>query len=114
MVKMWSVYWTNLDPIIGSEQAGTRPSLVISNDTVNEVMPVVTVLPLSSIKKSSRIYPTEVFLPQTLSSLPKDSVAMIHQIRTIAKARIGSKCGDINDESIRANIKYVIRQYFEL
>ncbi len=114
MVKMWSIYWTSLDPIIGSEQAGIRPSLIISNNIVNEVLPVVTVLPLSSIKKSNRIYPTEVFLPRKLSLLPKDSVIMIHQIRTIAKERIGSKCGDINDENIRSNIKYTLRQYFEL
>jgi mRNA interferase MazF len=114
MVKKWSIYWTSLDPTIGSEQAGMRPSLIISNDIVNEVLPVVTVLPLSSIKKSNRIYPTEVFLPRELSLLPKDSVIMIHKIRTISKERIGPKCGDINNEKIRSNIKDVLRQYFEL
>jgi len=114
MVEKWTIHWVSLDPIIGSEQSGTRPALVVSNDIVNEILPVVTVLPLSSVKNSGHIYPTEIFLSKELSSLPKDSVAMVHQIRTISKERLGSQCGKINDEDIKHNVNNVIKNYFEL
>lgn len=112
VVEKWSLYWVTLDPITGSEQAGTRPALVISNDMVNEILPVVTILPLSSVKSSSRVYPTEVFLSKESSGLPKDSVIMVHQVRTIDKVRIGKLCGWISDIAIRGRVDDVVREYF--
>ena len=114
MVTKWSLYWADLNPIRGSEQSGIRPVLVISNDIVNEVLPVVTVLPVSSIKDHARIYSTEVLLTKEVSSLPKSSVVMIHQIRTIAKERIGSPCGGVYQENIRQVINEAIKLYFDL
>jgi len=114
MVKKWSLYWASLDPIIGSEQAGTRPVLVISNDMVNEILPVVTIIPVSSVKNNSSIYPTEVFLPVEKSMLPKPSVVMAHQIRTISKERLGNLCGNIEDGYIKHQINTVIKTYFDL
>ena len=114
MVKKWNIYWTALNPVSGHEQAGTRPCLVVSNDIVNEILPVITVLPLSSYKTGSRIYPTEAFIPKDLSSLPQDSVAMAHQIRTITKARIGKQCGLISDNTLKNNLNDVLRAYFEI
>ena len=114
MVKKWSLYWASLDPVIGSEQAGTRPVLVISNDIVNEILPVITVIPVSSMKDKSKIYPTEVYLPLEKSSLPKNSIAMVHQIRTIAKERLVTRCGSINDNMIRQSINIVLKEYFVL
>ena len=114
VVEKWSLYWVTLDPITGSEQAGTRPALVISNDMVNEILPVVTILPLSSVKSNNRVYPTEVFLSKELSGLPKDSVIMVHQVRTIDKVRIGKLCGWIDDISMRERINDVVREYFEV
>lgn len=114
MVTKWSLYWADLNPIRGSEQSGIRPVLVISNDIVNEVLPVVTVLPISSVKDNTRIYPTEILLSKEVSSLPKNSVAMIHQIRTIAKERIGSQCGGVYHNNVRQVINEAIKQYFEL
>lgn len=114
MVKKWSLYWVSLDPIIGSEQAGTRPVLVISNDIVNDILPVVTVIPVTSVKGKYLIYPTEICLPMEKSGLPKDSIAMVHQIRTVSKERLVIKCGFIDDSMIRDSIKDVIKEYFEL
>ena len=114
MVKKWSLYWVSLDPFIGSEQAGNRPALVISNDIVNEILPVVTILPVSLIKGKGRIYPTEIFLPTEKTGLTKNSIAMVHQIRTVSKERLGLKCGSINDNMIRSSINDVVREYFEL
>lgn len=114
MVTKWSIYWADLNPIKGSEQNGIRPVLVISNDIVNEVLPVITVLPISSVKENTRVYSTEVMLTREISSLPKDSVAMIQQIRTISKERIGAPCGGVSDERSRQTINEALRQYFEL
>lgn len=114
MVRKWSLYWASLDPSTGSEQAGARPVLVISNDIVNEILPVITIIPVTSVKKQSRIYPTEVFLPSEKSELPKDSIVMAHQIRTIAKERLGNECGRIDDIKLRQSISQVMKDYFEL
>lgn len=114
VVQKWSIYWVALDPITDSEQAGTRPALVMSNDMVNEVLPVVTILPLSSVKSSNRVYSTEVLLSKNVSGLPKDSVVMIHQIRTIDKGRIGKLCGGIIDIGIRNRVDTVMKEYFEV
>lgn len=114
MVRQWSLYWADLNPIRGSEQAGTRPVLVLSNNVVNEILPNVTVIPISSVKENARVYPTEVYLPRDISSLPKPSTAMIHQIRTISKERLGTLCGAIVDESVRMSIQRTVMQYFNI
>ena len=112
MIKKWSLYWVNHDPVIGSEQSGTRPALVISNDMVNEILPVITILPVSSLKQENRVYPTEVILTAGLSGLQKSSVVMIHQIRTVSKLRIGKKCGEIVDEKVKKEITDNLKEYF--
>lgn len=114
MVKKWSLYWASLDPAVGSEQAGIRPVLVISNDIVNEILPVITVIPVSSIKDHCSVYPTEFYLPLEKTMLPKNSVAMIHQIRTISKERLRNQCGSIDDDKIKHGINIVMKKYFEL
>lgn len=114
MVKKWDIYWVNHDPVIGSEQSGRRPALVISNDIVNNTLPAVSILPLSSFKECNRIYPTEVFLPAEKTGLAKNSVVMIHQVRTVSKLRFDSKCGALQDTSIKEEINCVLRRYFEL
>lgn len=114
MMKKWSLYWVDHDPVIGSEQSGTRPALVISNDMVNEILPVVTILPVSSLKQENKVYPTEVLLATEFSGLQKSSVVMIHQIRTVSKLRIGKKCGEIVDEKIKKEINDTLSEYFEI
>ena len=59
----WHIFWAELSPIKGSEQSGKRPVLVISSETVNSVLPVVTVIPLTTVKPGRQIYPTETLLP---------------------------------------------------
>ena len=114
MVNKWDICFCCLDPAIGSEQRGTRPVIVISSDVVNHALPVCTVLPLSSLKQGDRIYPTEVLLPASATGLPKDSVAMIHQIRTIAHARLKPLAGRLNDEGLQEKIREAVRIYFEV
>jgi mRNA interferase MazF len=115
MVKKWEIYYLDLDPTKGSEQKGTRPILVISNDAVNSNLPVFTCIPFSSVKPGAKIYPTEVFLSTEDSGLPKDSVLMLQQIRTVSIDRIyGNRIGEIKDEEIKAKINQALTLYFEL
>ena len=114
MVSKWEIYYCNLDPIVGSEQKGTQPVLIISTDAVNHNLPVSTVLPLSSIKAGDKIYPSEVLLEVNASGLPKPSVAMVQQIRTVSHQRLINLAGKITDPDIQKQILDACRTYFDL
>lgn len=114
MVNQWEIYFCNLDPTEGSEQRGSRPVLVLSNDAVNHSIPVSTVAPISSIKDGAKIYPTEVAIPATITGLNKNSVVMIQQLRTLSHKRLTRKLSMLYDEEYRKEIKATIRDYFEL
>jgi len=114
MVNKWEIYYCNLDPTIGSEQKGMRPVLIISTNAVNHNLPVSTVLPLSSVNPSDRIYPTEVLLDKSITGLPKLSVAMVQQIRTISHSRLNTLSGSITDTKTRETILDACRSYFDL
>ncbi|WP_432650646.1 type II toxin-antitoxin system PemK/MazF family toxin [Huintestinicola sp.] len=114
MVSKWEIYFCSLDPTEGSEQRGTRPVLVVSTDSVNHNLTVSTVLPLSSVKEGSKIYPTEVILTPEVSGLPKLSVAMVQQIRTVSHSRLKNKVSTLNDEKAREKISEACRNYFDL
>jgi len=114
MVNKWEIYYCNLDPTIGSEQKGMRPVLIISTNAVNHNLPVSTVLPLSSVNPSDRIYPTEVLLDKSVTGLPKLSVAMVQQIRTISHNCLSTISGSITDIKAQAAILDACRSYFDL
>lgn len=84
----WRIFIANLNPVKDSEQRGNRPVLAISDEDFNQVMPVITVLPITSLKQGRTVYPNEVFLPQGVAGLPHDSLVSAHQIRTISKGRL--------------------------
>lgn len=110
----WDIFWADLEPTKGSEQAGKRPVLVVSTEEANQALPIVTILSLTSIKPGRKIYPIEAFLKAEATGLSKDSIAMAHQIRAISKERLGEKCGSINSEEIRNSVKLAIRTYLDL
>lgn len=110
----WGIFWADLNPIRGSEQAGTRPVLVISSEEVNEVLPVVTILAITSLKPGRKIYPIEVHVNKAESKLSKDSIIMAHQIRAISKERIGPLCGYIDSEEIRESVKIAVKLYLDM
>lgn len=115
MVKKWDIVFISLDPITGSEQGGKRPVLVISNNMVNNNLPIFTCIPFSSIKGNEKIYPTELYLSSEESGLNKNSVLMIHQIRTVSSSRvIGKKLSEIKDNHLKDKINEAIKDYFEL
>ena len=92
LIKRGDLFWVNLDPTRGSEQAGRRPVLVIQNDIGNEVAPTTIIAPLTT-KSFSRIYPTSVRIPKGVSGLAVDSTVLLSQIRTIDKTRLEQKIG---------------------
>lgn len=114
MVKKWDIWFLNLNPTQGSEQKGVRPVLVISNDAVNDNLTVFTCIPFSSVKTGTKIYPTEVFLSSLESNLPRDSVLMLQQIRTVSEDRILNKVTTITDIKIKEKINNALIKYFEL
>lgn len=93
-VKRGEIWLTDLNPTKGSEQMGTRPCLVVSNDVSNELAATVCVLPLTSNLSGSK-FPINVALPSSDSGLKVDSLVLGGQIRTIAKERLLRKLSEV-------------------
>src|SRR5208283_2065469 len=110
----WGIFWADLDPSKGSEQAGHRPVLVVSAEEVNQALQIVSVLSVTSVKTGRKVYPTETFLESSVTGLPKDSIAMSHQIRAISKERLRERCGSVEDEAVRERIKAASKTYLDL
>ena len=105
----WRIFLANLDPVIGSEQGRVRPILVISEEQINQILPVVNVLPLTTLKPGRVVYPNEALIPFAQSGLPNDSIVLCYQIRTLDKKRLIKDLGAINDLQIRATILEALR-----
>jgi len=108
------IFLADLNPILGSEQKGKRPVLVVSDESFNRVMPVVTILPITTLKKGRRIYPNEVLLLRGAGGLSADSIVLAHQIRTISKQRLGMLLGFVNDSIIEQSIAQALRIHLNL
>lgn len=108
------IFIADLNPVLASEQKGKRPVLVVSDEVFNSVMPVVTILPLTSLKKGRRIYPNEVLLPKGIGGLSTDSIILAHQIRTISKQRLGKLLGFVNDNVTQESIAQAMRVHLSL
>ncbi len=100
----WDVYLANLDPTIGSEQGKTRPVMIISEDQINQLLPVVNVLPITSRKAARKVYPNEALVPKGVGGLTKDSIVLSYQIRTLDKKRLIKKLGTIDSVERQENI----------
>jgi len=117
MVLKWKVFTVDLNPIIGSEQKGIRPVLVISDDDYSVTMPLVTILPTTSLKPGRKVYPNEVLIEKQNSNktgLANDSLILAHQIRTISKKRLLNLIGSIEDIEIQEIINDALRIHLNL
>jgi mRNA interferase MazF len=103
-VARWSVWVAALDPVVGSEQGKTRPVLVISDTRLNDILPVVNVLPLTSRKPGRRIYPNEAVLPVGAAGMKAESIVLCYQIRTLDKRRLTKSLGELDNAVTRAEI----------
>ena len=97
-----NIYWANLDPTLGHEQAGRRPVLVISHDVFNDRSGTVIALALSSQKQKAG-FPLTLELEE--KNLPKKFWVKISQIRTLSVKRLGKKLGRISEEEINQIIE---------
>ena len=109
-VKRGDIFYVDLNPAKGSEQAGRRPVLVIQNNVGNEYAPTVIIAPLTT-KKLSKEFPTNVSLKKGIAGLKEDSAVLLSQIRTIDKMRLDKKVGSLSsdymlrvDEAIRISL----------
>jgi len=108
-MKQYDVYLADLNPTVGREQFGKRPVLVISNDYEN-LLDVVTVIPITSLKEGRKIYPNELFLP---NELEKPSILLCQQIRTISKHRLIKKLTSVTNYITRKKIVDILCMRFE-
>ena len=102
------VFSARLDPTEGSEQAGTRPVVVVSRDSINANSPVVVVVPLTDATNLKRSYPSHTFLTKGTGGLKMDSVAKAEQIRAIQVSRFVGHYGRLDRESL-ARIEEAIK-----
>ena len=107
--ERWSVWLANLDPVVGSEQGKTRPVLVLSDTRLNQILPVVNVLPITSRKHNRRIYPNEALIPAGSGGLDLESIILCYQIRTLDKRRLIRQFGMLDDPQRRAEIVAALR-----
>lgn len=87
--------------------------LVVSRDSFNEVMPMVTVLPVTSARAERRTYPAEVRVGSGTGGLRSDSLVLAHQIRTIATSRLGRRIGAL-PSSVVASVDDALRVHLDL
>lgn len=93
-MKRGDIYYANLSPVVGSEQGGNRPVVIIQNDIGNKFSPTVIVAAITTVHKTRM--PTHVQLDSNKYGLPKNSVVLLEQIRTIDKKRLTSKIGNLD------------------
>ena len=97
VVKRGDIFYADLSPVIGSEQGGIRPVLIIQNDIGNKYSPTVIVAAITSQINKAKL-PTHIEINSDEYGLNKDSVILLEQIRTIDKRRLKDKIGYISDE----------------
>jgi mRNA-degrading endonuclease toxin of MazEF toxin-antitoxin module len=99
--KRGDLYYVSLDPVVGSEQGGTRPALIIQNNTGNQFSPTLIIAPLTSrISKKSKL-PTHYLIP-SCCGLKRPSIVLLEQIRTVDKQRVRSYIGTLDSRQMFA------------
>jgi len=96
-VKRGDIFYADLSPVVGSEQGGVRPVLIIQNDTGNRHSPTVIAAAITSQTGKAKL-PTHIELSARSYGLPKDSVVLLEQIRTLDKKRLREKMGKLDDK----------------
>jgi mRNA interferase MazF len=94
------VFSARPDPTEGSEQAGTRPVVVVSRDSINANSPVVVIVPVTDASNVKRAYPSRAFLPKGSGGLKADSVAKAEQVRAIQISRFVGYYGRLDKEAV--------------
>ncbi|MBO5776663.1 MAG: type II toxin-antitoxin system PemK/MazF family toxin [Clostridia bacterium] len=99
MIKRGEIYYADLSPVVGSEQGGVRPVLIVQNDVGNKYSPTVIAAAITSKLNKAKL-PTHVELSES-SGLERQSVLLLEQLRTIDKARLLGRIGEVNPDTMR-------------
>ena len=99
-MKRGDVFDARLDPTEGSEQAGSRPVVIVSRDAINASSPVVIVVPCTTMRLGRRIFPSQVALHAPEGGLAADSVALGEQVRAVAKSRLSHQRGALSQAAL--------------
>lgn len=99
IVKKGDLFFADLSPVVGSEQGGIRPVLVVQNDVGNRYSPTIIVAAVTSQTGKAKL-PTHVELKATQGGLSKNSVVLLEQLRTIDKQRLKERIGSLDDTQL--------------
>lgn len=100
MVHRGELYFADLSPVVGSEQGGKRPVLIIQNDVGNRFSPTVIIAAVTTKPDKTR-QSTHISVEAEKCGLPRDSVILLEQIRTIDKARLISRIGELDEKTLK-------------
>jgi len=98
-IKRGDIYYADLSPVIGSEQGGVRPVLIVQNDVGNKYSPTVIAAAITSQHDKAQL-PTHIKVNAVSSGLAKDSIVLLEQVRTIDKQRLKEKMGTLDNKSM--------------
>lgn len=109
-INKGDLYYANLDPIVGCEQQGTRPVIIIQNDIGNKYSPTVLVAPITTKVNLKHKLPTHVFIKAT-KNIKHNSIALLEQIRVLDKTRLLSYIDSLTEEQILDLDKAIIKSF---
>ncbi len=96
-MKKGDVYFADLNPVVGSEQAGKRPVVIVQNSILNRVSRTVVVIPFTTNLKRAEL-PSGLLIQKGAGGLEQDSVALCNQIRVLDKSRLTNRLGKLSEE----------------
>ncbi len=99
IIKRGDIYYADLSPVVGSEQGGIRPVLIVQNDVGNRYSPTVIAAAITSQRDKTKL-PTHIQVNATGCGLAKDSIVLLEQVRTIDKQRLKERMGSLDVHSM--------------
>lgn len=111
-VQRGDIYYADLSPVVGSEQGGIRPVLIVQNDIGNRFSPTVIAAAITSQKDKAQL-PTHIHVHSGENGLAKDSIVLLEQIRTLDKRRLREHMGHLDEQSM-AQVNRALRISFGL
>ena len=98
-IRRGDIYYADLSPVVGSEQGGVRPVLIVQNDTGNRHSPTVIAAAITSQRGKAKL-PTHILLDSQTTGLSRDSIVLLEQVRTIDKHRLKERMGRLDSGSM--------------
>ena len=99
LVKRGEIYYADLSPVVGSEQGGIRPVLIVQNDIGNKHSPTVIAAAITSQKEKNKL-PTHISLDAASCGLAKDSIVLLEPVRTLDKRRLKERMGELDSAAM--------------